>query len=107
MSPASDAVQTMRPPGGHDGREAADAEHDAVQVDGDRPAVAFDGELGGVGRASEHAGVEAGDVDRADRLPVVRLGDVEPVHDVERLDLEALGAKPRDERRSDARRRRR
>ena len=88
----------------HDTREPADAEDDAVHVDAERAPVAVERELGRVGRAAEHAGVEAGDVDRPDVLPRLGIGDVEAGDEIERLDLEALRPQPGDERRADARR---
>ena len=43
---------------------------------------------------AEHAGVEAGDVDGADRLPRGLVGDVESRRQVEDLDVEALAPEP-------------
>ena len=79
------------PARGHHAREPPHPEHDAVDVDAHRLAVALEGDLGRVGRPAEDAGVEAGDLDRADRVPVVGLGDVEAVREVEDLDLDLLG----------------
>ena len=78
------------PAGGHHACEASYAQHDAVDVDGHRPAVALDRDLRRVGLAAEHAGVQARDLDRADGFPLVCIGDVEAGREVENLDVETL-----------------
>ena len=77
----------------HHLREAPDPEDDAVDVDRHRPPVGLERDLGRIGLAAEHAGVEAGDVDRPDRVPLVGVGDVEAGREVEDVDREALGAR--------------
>ena len=57
---------------GHHLREAPDPEDDAVDVDRHRPPVGLERDLGRIGLAAEHARVEAGDVDRPDRVPLGR-----------------------------------
>ena len=101
VRPPSDAVHTIRPPSPHHLGETAHAQHDAVDVDAHRAAVAVDREACRVGRPAEHTGVETGDVDRADGVPGGGIGDVEAGRQVEDLDLEAFRPQPLDDRRAD------
>src|SRR5581483_8660308 len=77
----------------------------AVDVDAERVPVLRVGEHPNVGLARQHTRVETGEVDGTDRAPRSRIGDVEPVYEVELRDLVAFGLEPRDERPPDAARR--
>ena len=90
-----------RAPLRHDAVEAAHAVYDAVDVDADRPAVLVVRQCRDVVAASDDARVQAGEVDRADVLPGVRVGDVEARDEVELLHFEALAPELRDDRLAD------
>jgi hypothetical protein len=97
--------------GGHDDRaalrhhpvEAAHAVDDAVDVDAERATVLLVREIRQLPVvARDDAGVQAGEVDRADVLPRRWIGHVEAVDQVQLLHLEAFRRELSHDRGSDA-----
>jgi len=83
-------------------RQAADAEHDPVDVRPKDPAVLLVGHFRDVALAGDHARVQAGEVDRADAFPRPRIGDVEAVDEVEHLHLYGVALELGHDRRADS-----
>src|SRR5207237_7655751 len=86
----------------HHLREPPCAEDDAVDVHAHRPAVVIWAELREIRLCREDSGVEDREVDGIDGFPCDRIGDVEAVDEIERLDVIAFALEARAHRAAEA-----
>ena len=96
ISPASDAVQTIRPPAGITRREAPHAEHDAVDVDRERAAVPVEVDAR-PGRPGRRARRRSGTRPRKARPSPSAAGSAtsKPGRQIERLDRRSPSCRSR------------